>query len=239
MRGVGIDGCRAGWMVASIKDDGDAQLHVAGNIARALAGAGQASVLIDMPIGLATKTPREAEAMARAALGHPRSTSVFAVPCRDAVYSSGYRQACTRNRAAWGKAISRQAWNICPRIAELDTFLCASDRWKRRLREAHPELCFWALAGGAPMRHSKKTLAGRRERLAVLVRHWPQARAVYHRYSRRWLRGEVALDDILDALVLAVSAAFYPLGALPLGPPPRDVLGLAMQIHYPQVALAG
>ncbi len=239
IRGVGIDGCRAGWLVASIGPDGDAQLRVAPDIEQALAGLGQATALIDMPIGLARRAPREAEAMTRAALGRPRSSSVFAVPCRDAVYAHGYEQACARNRAAWGKAISRQAWNICPRIVELDTFLCAHACGQRRVREGHPELCFWGLAAGTAMRHSKKTLAGRRERLAVLARHWPHARTVYRRYVRRWPRSAVALDDILDALVLAVSGAFYPLAALPPGTAPRDEHGLAMQIHYPQIALAG
>ncbi len=233
-RGVGVDGCRAGWIVASIAQDHDAQLRVAANIAEALAGTSKAPLLIDMPIGLASQKPRQAEALARAALGRPRASSVFAVPCRAAVYATDYTQACARNRAAWGKAISRQAWNICPRIAELDAQLRAIPSCQQHIREAHPELCFWALNGKQAMRHSKKTLAGRRERLALLARHWPQARTVYRRYVRRWPRGAVAQDDILDALVLAVSAAFFPLQPLPAGSPPRDRHGLAMQIHHPQ-----
>jgi hypothetical protein len=43
------------------------------------------------------------------------------------------------------------------------------------LREVHPEVCFWALAGGRAMEHSKKTAAERRERLAVLMRYKPEA----------------------------------------------------------------
>jgi len=36
------------------------------------------------------------------------------------------------------------------------------------VREIHPEVSFWALAGGKPAKYNKKTLAGRNERIVLL-----------------------------------------------------------------------
>ena len=47
-----------------------------------------------------------------------------------------------------------------PKIREVDSLLRESAKARRAVREVHPEICFWALAGGRPMRHSKKTERG-------------------------------------------------------------------------------
>ena len=53
-------------------------------------------VLIDIPIGLPKKESRLCDRLAREKLG-PRRSSVFTVPCRDAVYAKNYKEACQTN----------------------------------------------------------------------------------------------------------------------------------------------
>ena len=72
-------------------------------------------VLIDIPIGLPKKESRLCDLLARDKLG-PRRSSVFTVPCRDAVYAKNYKEACHTNLRFLEKKISIQAWNICPKI---------------------------------------------------------------------------------------------------------------------------
>jgi predicted RNase H-like nuclease len=156
-----------------------------------------ASAAIDIPIGLAERDPRACDREARRMLG-PRRSSVFPAPARGVLGARSYAEACDRSRRACGKGISKQLFNILPKIAEVDRLL--SPRLQRHLFEMHPELSFTVLAG-APMRSAKQTAAGRAERInalrpafgdvARLVEHPPPG-------ARR--------DDVLDALVGAWTA---------------------------------
>lgn len=74
------------------------------------------------------------------------------------------------------------------------------------VRETHPEVCFWAL-GGKPMEHSKKKREGRRDRRKVLTESRPDSGAAIDGALGKFLRREVAEDDILDAMACAVTAA--------------------------------
>jgi len=49
-------------------------------------------------------------------------------------------------------------------VRELDAILSSDATLQRRVREVHPELCFWAWNGGVAMAHRKKTQDGRAER---------------------------------------------------------------------------
>jgi predicted RNase H-like nuclease len=82
---------------------------------------------------------------------------------------------------------------------------------------------------------SKATAAGRTERLDRLRAVLPDVDATYEAWLDATLRKDVARDDVLDALVLAVSAA-GPLARVPAVPDeqvPRDGVGLPMEIRYP------
>lgn len=200
--GTGIDGCAGGWIAVSARG------VVVGDLATVLRGAPR-PVAIDMPIGLAAGD-RACDKAARARLG-PRRASVFAPPARDVVGASAWRA---------GLGISKQCYHLLPRIRELDAWITPGRQ--RRVREAHPELAF-ALMHGAPMRHPKRTLAGRRERMRALRRvglapeEGPPAGA-------RW-------DDLLDACALRWSAGRLARGeALVLGGGARDARGLRMEI---------
>ena len=85
-----------------------------------------------------------------------RGSSVFAVPCREALSARTYRQACRINQRILGVKLSIQTWNIAAKIREIDTWLCTNPKLQPKIRESHPELCFWALAGGHAMSYPKK-----------------------------------------------------------------------------------
>lgn len=211
MRAVGIDSCRAGWVVAAIDESGKVTGGLYPDVSSVCGAFGDAaSVLIDIPIGLPRDRPRDCDIEARRLLAPRRSSSVFPVPCRGAVYAPDYRSACELNRRLIGKAITKQTWNICPKIREVDTYLRTRSASVPPLRESHPELCFWSLADRTPMRHSKRTDEGYAERLALLVERTPSAPELVRRLLARHRRAELARDDVVDALVLAVSALTPP-----------------------------
>jgi predicted RNase H-like nuclease len=100
-------------------------------------------------------------------------------------------------------------------------------------RETHPEICFWAMAGYIPMEHPKKSIAGQEERLEVLQKVYPRSREVVKAALGRFLRKEVAKDDILDALANAVTATrLKEAGATLPEDPPKDRHGLPMEMVY-------
>jgi len=191
-------------------------------------------ILIDIPIGLSDSGVRTCDRLARRLLGRGRSAAVFSPPCRAALAAADYRDALARNRAVTGRGISLQAWNICPKIREVDEFLTAVPEAAGIMRESHPEVCFQALAGGNAMRFNKKTAAGQRERRAVLAQFIPGLNDHWPRLIQKLPSGRAGLDDLIDALVLAIGAArgADALCRLP-DPPEHDARGQSMEILYP------
>ena len=96
--------------------------------------------------------------------------------------------------------ISKQIWNIRPKIKEIDRAIAPADQ--ARVYEAHPELAFARINGGKPL-DSKHTPEGLDARKRLLVRegftnldNWLQE-----------LRGKGAkADDLFDACVLVLTA---------------------------------
>ena len=74
------------------------------------------------------------------------------------------------------------------------------------LRESHPEVMFAALNGGRPMTHAKKRADGFKERRALLSGLFGATDNVVSTVRARYVKREVADDDILDALILATGA---------------------------------
>ena len=123
-----------------------------------------ATAAIDIPVGLPLCGPRAADVEARRLLG-PRRNSVFPAPARRVLGARTYEEACARSRAASGKAISRQLFNILPKILEADTVQSPSRQ--DRLVEMCPELSLTFISG-APMARPKSTAEGRVERMEAL-----------------------------------------------------------------------
>jgi predicted RNase H-like nuclease len=101
------------------------------------------------------------------------------------------------------------------------------------VREVHPEVCFWAFAGGVPMRHRKKLKEGFAERMEIIESILPGARTMVDRALNTYKRSEVAKDDIIDALVTVATAEspYNTLHTLPLSPPYNSI-GLRMEMVY-------
>lgn len=230
---LGIDGCRGGWVVVALAEDGGFRfgLHPdLRSVSREYADA--ALLLIDIPIGLPAGRPRRCDVEARRLLGPSRSSSIFPPPCREALAAADYREASAINTAVLGVRLSRQTFGILPKIREADLWVRSLDAGFE-VRESHPELAFRALNGGCNLAYGKKSADGRRERFDVLERRVPGVAVWFGRAREAFRKGDVADDDILDALVLAVTALAGKdrLAAVP-SIPERDAQGLPMEIVF-------
>ena len=203
----------------------------------------------DDPRDPASSRPSDLEAWAK-----PGPSSVFPAPTREALVfdieeaavrtarelvDKYYRVACQRNREATAARVggavglSQQTFLIIPKIRDADDLLRESDKARRIVLEVHPELCFWALNSEAVMRHGKKASGGRgrRERLEVLEACWPGAKATADEIGRLFRRGDVAWNDIVDAMAAAATGRANPLNSLPARPP-ADSVGLPMRMVW-------
>jgi predicted RNase H-like nuclease len=184
------------------------------------------AVGVDIPIGLSDSGPRKCDEEARRLLGERRS-SVFPAPLRPVLGARSYEAALARSRKASGVGLSKQAWNLVPKITEVDRLLDPTRQG--RIFEVHPEAAFAAIHG-VPMAHAKKTRAGRDERLAVLGPLVPGIGALVARPPVG-----AAADDVLDAAVVALTARTVLDGtARRLGERRHDAKGLVMEIVVPQ-----
>jgi predicted RNase H-like nuclease len=151
---------------------------------------------------------------------------VFSSPLRAALSTQTYPDAMAANRAAGGPGLSKQAWNLFPKLREVDAVM--GPDLEGVVFESHPELIFTAI-NGAPAVHPKRTPEGRAERLALLQAHG-LTRAVFepHPFARK----TCAPDDLVDAGLCALTARRIAAGVnlqLP-AEPPRDGRGLRMAI---------
>jgi len=235
---IGVDGCKAGWFFSAIGPDDDVEIGIFETIETLWQTYSEAKwILIDIPIGLPSKEveTRPCDKTARQVLSPKRHTGIFSPPCREALEADNYPEACRINRNVCGRKISKQVWHISRKIKEVDDLIAAHSMAQMKMREAHPEICFWALAGKNPMAHYKKSPEGLAERFAVLRNHFGQSPTVVKTALDRFPRKQLARDDIHDALVNAVTAARLDISmeTLPSEPEPiRDILGIPMQMVY-------
>lgn len=236
---VGVDGCRAGWFAVKLTDDRGWETQVFRTM-RELADAWNnvSLILVDIPIGLrngCNRLERLCDMEARRLLGPGRASSVFPVPCREALCSAKYEEASRVNKALTCRGLSKQSWAICPKIAEVDEYARLSG--VPHVREVHPELCFWALNGESPAVNGKKRQQGFEERLSLLKSLHPHTEDIVSRALSTYLRKDVARDDILDALVAAVTALGDEAGLKSVPEDPEtDSMGLRMEMVYRESA---
>lgn len=241
---LGVDGTPDGWLAVRYGGDGYESAARYDDIESLWdAEDDPGTVLIDVPIGLeeASSEPRKCDACARRNLGAPRSSSVFPVPVRAAVHAPDYGTAKATQERLTGGSLGTQSWAICDRIAELDCFLRRNDEVRGAgaepnvVREAHPEVCFWALNGEEPMEHSKTSqpLLAFWERVAVLEGVDDGVLDDISDAGRSLAGTEASNDDLLDAFALALTASSLT-GSLETLPddPERDPQGLPMEMVY-------
>ena len=242
---VGVDGCKGGWFCIGFDEHGKYGFGVFCEFEELLDAVPDAElVLVDIPIGLPEGPGgRQADFVARSFLDHPhRKSSVFPTPTRQTVKQAkrsprDYKAASSVSKRSSGKGLSRQAFAIAPKIAEVDDVLTARIRNANPVvREIHPEICFWALNGGKAMSYGKKSREGEDERLQVLRQYDEEADELLEWVSSNFPKRRVARDDILDSLAAAVTArlaCILPSG-LRTAPtnPPTDAKGLRMEMVY-------
>ena len=230
---IGMDGCRCGWLC--LTEDlarKTIEARVLSRFDEILAFKAKPQVaMVDIPIGLTDRGPRECDKKTRARLGKPRSNSVFPAPIRSMLKVRNYEMACRIGEKVDGRKISRQSWAIIPKIKEVDDFLQINKDFQSRIWECHPELCFYFWNKNKPMVFGKKNPSGKAEREKLVLGKYGQP----FRDARRNLpRGMYAADDLLDAFAALWSAErfinerskceFLPKMA------PLDSCGLRMQI---------
>ena len=233
---AGVDGCRAGWFLVGIDDSDSWSVDLCRSIQILWAKWHAARlILIDIPIGLRDEgaTERLCDTEARWRLGPKRGSSVFPAPCRAALGATTYPEACALNVKHSKRRLSKQSWALVPKIRQVNEFLKDTNAANGRIREVHPELCFWALNGARPMVHRKKSREGFVERAGVLRLLYPSTAKIVEEALSKWRRYEVGRDDILDALVAAVTARMG-YGALRSIPDSaeHDRYGIAMKMVY-------
>jgi predicted RNase H-like nuclease len=230
---AGIDGCRAGWVVA-YREGGEVNLVVIGRLSDInVALAPDASVMIDMPIGLTDdNSVRICDASARVALRPYRSSSVFGVPARKVTRCGDYPEANRLSREMSGKGISKQAFYLFPKIRELDDWLVSKDR-NGQWFECHPEVAFARLNGAAALAEPKKTVIGSTLRKKLL---WElgSVESTIQRALDTYRRKDVLADDLIDALVCLLTAERSSNERLQIpNDAPVDARGLTMVIVAP------
>ncbi len=235
---AGLDGCRAGWIAVFVRPDGDAaQMKIVPRFSDvAAARPARAIIAVDMPIGLPERAGhggRAAENAVRPLLG-ARQSSVFSVPSRRAVYAADYAQACAYALTTSDppRKVSKQLFNICAKIREVDTALRADAALAARTFEVHPEVAFWRLNGGRPLSEPKKVKSRPYEPGLALRRTLLIAAGFPRGIVESAPPKGADADDLLDALACAAVARRIHAGiarSFP-DPPPRDAYGLPMAI---------
>jgi predicted RNase H-like nuclease len=227
---LGVDGCPAGWI--AVRWSETVTHHIFTSFAEVIASDADV-IAVDMPIGFPELAGRAAEKQARKVLGD-RQSSLFAMPSRAAVMCEDYRTACAANlkHSDPPKKISKQAFNLFPKIREIDK-LIAPDM-QTRIHEAHPELAFWRMNGKQALTLPKKVkskaseqgLEQRRELLRCAGFPLEQLPDPIYRKS------DVGDDDLLDACANAVTARHIARGEAIVFPDrdERDANGLLMRI---------
>lgn len=244
---VGVDGCPYGWFSVGLDDRGEWQGKTFLAFGDLLTHYANASlILVDIPIGLPEKgEARDCDRNARKLLNPGRSRSVFPAPTRQAAERAAQcpgppSKAKLDKLRSYGIRMNLQTLGISSKIIEVDKLIVPrGPKSAQTVREVHPELCFWAFNNGEAMKHGKKTKGGKgiNERLAILREVLPRTDDIFSGVCRKYLRSDVARDDILDALAAALTAyrvLGQGLGQLKTAPetPPKDCKGLPMEMVY-------
>ena len=221
---VGLDGCPGGWIACLWKQPDDMRFHFVKEPGRLFEfGDSPLIIGIDIPIGL-VEGRRDCDNLARQLLGKRRS-SVFPAPDQRLLLVQEYEEANRLNRQWHGKGLSKQTFNLLPKIREVDSFARLG---LSPVFEVHPELAFAQMAG-APLVHYKKKPEGFEERRSLLLHQMPGVQL-----PERSSIGPAKPDDWIDAAAVAWTARRIHEGIARKVPDRQiyDQHGLLMAIHF-------
>jgi predicted RNase H-like nuclease len=188
-------------------------------------------IAVDIPIGLTDSGSRQCDIETRRILGARRS-SVFPAPIRPVLQASTREQADAIRRRIERKGVSAQAFAIFEKILEFDTMLSEQPHLQDRIKEIHPEVCFWAWNNQRPMSYNKKSREGKAERRNLIVEYF--GTEVVQETRAKYLAKHISDDDIHDAFAALWTAERIfdgKAGVIP-DPSPRDAMRLHMEMWY-------
>jgi predicted RNase H-like nuclease len=217
---IGIDGFRGGWVAVYIDDAGASRFGHSSNLDDLLS-VPYSRAMIDMPIGLPNRGYRQCDVEARGLVG----SRVF-LGARWGLWKfNRHKDANDHYWQAGDKGTSMQLWCIRSKLRDVNELMSPARQTK--LRETHPELVFWRLAGQAL--DSKKSEAGRKQRIELLEN---QGFGEIDRWLGMRAGTGIGRDDLIDACA-CVLAARDSKDRLPrYGTIPTDARGLRMEIWY-------
>ncbi|MGC6509642.1 MAG: DUF429 domain-containing protein [Myxococcota bacterium] len=227
----GIDGVKGGWIFATGSVFGDKISNIRLSFHSSLNEVELTEIDligIDMPIGLPVQTNkggRTAERMARKHLPG-RASSIFSTPCRSCLSAKSYQDALAISRASGPDklGLSKQSYNILPKIKSLDDLLQKNHHLRSKIYECHPELAFTVMSPSMAF-ETKHSTNGRAQRIKSL-----ESLQVI---PEQWLKRYPIIDQ-LDALACLWSAHRILSGTAMMvpNPPPSDETGLRMAISW-------
>ena len=195
---IGIDGCRAGWITTKILDNQLLSFQIIENLNDDyLKQSNLSHIGIDIPLQLSHTGKRLAEIEARGLL-KKRACTIFSPPTLNALMAKNYIDACDVNFKECGKRISKQSWNLFPKIIEANTFLENNSRSKLGVFEVHPELSFMAMNDMNLIEASKKTDIGKKIRIKLILKFFPNFS--FELVRNQYKKNQVLDDDILDSI---------------------------------------
>ena len=228
---VGIDWMKPYWLAAEIRGD-EISLKKLSDIADINNYYLTAdAVLIDIPVGLPenkVENVARPDCEARGLLPRGRKSTIFPVPCRQAINIENYEDASAENERVLGKKLTSQSYAFSKMVRQVDDFLLEEKYWQNRLVESHPEVVFQRLNGGNGLYHSKHTDAGIQERISILQRYGVDLMPLFAEFTPK------QYEDVLDAVCLAVSAKLGCENGFQTIPanPTYDSRGLKMQMVF-------
>ena len=230
---VGIDGCKGKWVAVYITENKFEveKFKTINDIC--IRYPDSDSHIIDMPIGLVEdKSQLRPDLIVKKDLGK-KGSSIFEVPCRQAVYAENNIVARGINIFILGKSLSEQTLGITKAIKQVDEFLDNKPQWKNRLLESHPEFCFSKLNNNQPIFEHKTSVEGQQRRLEILSKYYSQANKVVDKFLAD-VPSRKKIDDVIDALCLAVMGRIILEKGLKTIPekPMMDNRGILMQMVY-------
>ncbi len=218
---IGLDGCRDGWIAAVVANGCLRSIEYHESASVVLEAHADATIFaFDIPIGLSNTGLRAADTAARRFL-EGRTSSVFNAPTLAALGAATHAEANKLSKLVSGCGLTRQSFALLPKIREV-AVVAAADK---RVYEAHPEVSFLHLAGGAlPPR--KKTWDGVMRRRTLLAACGLPIPDVVGEASKQ---SEAA--DVLDAVACAWTAGRIASGEARTFPdPPERIDGRAVAI---------